>query len=191
LEIPDLPYLIDTASGLNLDVIQDISIVGKHLNFFAESTMMKGSAKMSTRNVKPIDSVSFTPDPLEDLTIQDAFIISAVYSVHASKDKCKHIGSLAQKHPLFVEEQEQTAARVNKYTILMDNGNSVQAVEAVARDLKPEQRKQAFEFAIEAALVDGALTERKKQTLRTLADKLDLDKEIVNLTLANIPNKTN
>jgi hypothetical protein len=27
--------------------------------------------------------------------------------------------------------------------------------------------------------------------LRTLADKLDLDKEIVNLTLANIPNKTN
>ncbi|MGD1970001.1 MAG: hypothetical protein PVG52_02720 [Desulfobacterales bacterium] len=144
---------------------------------------------MSTHNGAQNELASFTPDPLQDLTIQDAFIISAVYAVRGNEEKCEKIGSLAQKHPLFVEKQEHTAARVNKYTNLMHSENSLQAVEAVARDLKPEQRKQAFEFAIEAALADEALTEKKKQTLQTLADKLDLDRKFVGRTLANMPHK--
>jgi uncharacterized tellurite resistance protein B-like protein len=138
---------------------------------------------------KQNEMASFTPDPLKDLTIQDALIISAVYAVHANERKCEQIGTLAQKHPLFVEEPENTFARVNKYTNLMQRGDSSEAVEAVTRELKPAQRKQAFEFAIEAALADEALTEKKKQTLQTLADKLHLDKEFVDRALAHMPNK--
>ena len=59
--------------------------------------MMKGSVKMGTHDHTQNDLAAFTPDPLEDLTIQDALIISAVYAAHANVGKCKLIGTLAQK----------------------------------------------------------------------------------------------
>lgn len=141
---------------------------------------------MGAHDDKQDDLAAFTPDPLEDLTIQDALIISAVYVVKADPGKCKRISTLAQKNPLFVEEPENTLARVNKFTNLMQNGKFPKALEAVTRDLKPEQRKQAFEFAIEASLAGRAPTEKKKQTLQTLADQLALGAEFVDRKLANI-----
>lgn len=124
----------------------------------------------------PNELAAYTPDPLKDLTIQDALIISAVFAVYANEGKCEQIGALAQKHPLFVEKSEHTAARVNKYTNLMQGGNALKAVEAVTHHLEAEHRKHAFEFEIEAALANEALTEINKQTFQTLADRLDLDK---------------
>jgi hypothetical protein len=137
----------------------------------------------------PNELAAYTPDPLKDLTVQDALIISAVYAVHAEKNKCKQISKLAQNHPLFVEDPESTSARVNKYTNLMQGGNALKAVEAVTHHLEPEQRKQAFEFAVEAALAGEDFTEKNKQTLKSLAAKLDLDIEFVDRVLANRPNK--
>ena len=133
---------------------------------------------------------AFTPDPLKDLTVQDALIISAVYAVRVETDKCKHIGALAQHHPLFVEEPENTAARVNKYTNLMQGGNALKAIDAVRHHLEPEHCKQAFEFAVEAALADEALTEDKQKTLRTLGEKLALDNQYLNRKLASVDQKT-
>ena len=138
----------------------------------------------------PNELAAYTPDPLKDLTIQDALIISAVYAVHAEINKCKQIGELAQNHPLFVEDPESTAARVNKYTNLMQGGNAPKAVEAVTHHLEPEHRKQAFEFAMEAALAGEALTEDKKKMLLTLGGKLALDTEFVDRKLASVDQKT-
>ena len=133
---------------------------------------------------------AFTPDPLKDLTVQDALIISAVYAVYAETDKCKHIGELAQHHPLFVEEPENTSARVNKYTNLMQGGNALKAVEAVRHHLKPEHCKQAFEFALEAALAGEALIEDKQNRLRALGKKLALDNRYLDRKLASVHQKT-
>ena len=133
---------------------------------------------------------AFQSGPLEDLTIQDGLIISAVYAVHADTEKCNQIKGLAQKHPLFVEKSKDTSSRVNKFTNLMQGGQSLKAVEAVTRSLKPAHRKQAFEFALEAALVDGVFTEKKKKTFLTLATKLALDNEFVDHKLATIQDKT-
>jgi hypothetical protein len=135
---------------------------------------------------KKKEMAAFRSDPLEDLTIQDGLIISAVYAVNAETDKCEQISELAQKHPLFVEEPAATSARVNKFTNLMQSGKSLQAVEAAARALRPEQRQQAFEFAMEAALADGLLTSKKKNTLQALANKLELDNAFGGQKLANI-----
>jgi hypothetical protein len=132
------------------------------------------------------DLAAFQSDPLENLTIQDGLIICAVYAVQTQTDQCKQIGALAQKHPLFEEDPESTFARVNKFTNLMQSGKISKAVKAVTRNLKPEQRKQAFEFALEAALTDKALTEEKKETLQTLANKLTLEGEFLDRKLANI-----
>jgi hypothetical protein len=71
----------------------------------------------------------------------------------------------------------------------MQGGQSLKAVEAVTRSLNPAHRKQAFEFALEAALVDGVFTEKKKKTFLTLATKLALDNEIVDHKLATIQDK--
>jgi hypothetical protein len=145
---------------------------------------------MEESNEKQFDFMAFTPDPLEDLTIQDALIISAVHAVQADPKKCKRISTLAQKHPLFVEKPENTAARVNKYVNLMQGGKSVKAVEAVTNYLNPEHRQQAFEFASEAALEDKELTNDKKKTLTKLAIKLALDNEFVEQKLATIQDKS-
>ena len=145
---------------------------------------------MEESNEKQSDFMTFTPDPLEDLTIQDALIISAVHAVQADPEKCKRISALAQKHPLFVEEPENTTARVNKYVNLMQGGKSSKAVEAVTKYLNTENRQQAFEFASEAALEDNELTNDKKKNLQKLATKMALDNEFVEQKLATIQDKS-
>jgi hypothetical protein len=145
---------------------------------------------MEKSNEKKDDLAAFAPDPLKDLTIQDALIISAVHAVQADPKKCERISTLAQKHPLFVEEPENTTTRVNKYVNLMQGGKSSKAVEAVTNYLNPEHRQQAFEFAAKAVVEDNELTNDKKKTLRTLAAKLALDNEFVDRKLATIQDKS-
>ena len=145
---------------------------------------------MGTPQDKQNNLTAFQSGPLEDLTIQEGLIVSAVYAVHADTEKCNQIKGLAQKHPLFVERSEDTSSRVNKFTNLMQGGQSLKAVEAVTRSLKPAHRKQAFEFALEAALADGVFTEKKKKTLQTLASKLALDTQFVDQMLATIQDKS-
>jgi hypothetical protein len=145
---------------------------------------------MGASEIKQNNSTAFQSGPLEDLTIQDGLIISAVYAVQADTEKCNQLKELAQKHPLFVEQPENTSARVNKFTNLMQGDRSLEAIEAVTRSLKPVQRKQAFEFALEAALADAVFTEKKKKILQTLATKLALDNEFVDQKLATIQDKS-
>lgn len=144
---------------------------------------------MGASEDKQNNSTAFQSGPLEDLTIQDGLIISAVYAVQSETEKCNQLKELAQKHPLFVEQPENTSARVNKFTNLMQGGKSLEAIEAVTRSLKPAHRKQAFEFAMEAALVDTVFTEKKKKIFQTLATKLALDTEFVDQKLAAIQDK--
>ena len=144
---------------------------------------------MALFEVKKKEMAAYQSSPLEDLTIQDGFIISAIYAVEADTRRCEQIKSLAQHQALFEEKPKDTSARVNKFANLMQGGNSLKAVEATARKLKPEQRKQAFEFAIQAARADGPLTEKTKHSLQTLAHKLALDQEFVDRKLATARNK--
>ncbi|MGD2271911.1 MAG: hypothetical protein PVI06_16025, partial [Desulfobacterales bacterium] len=138
---------------------------------------------------KQDDFAGFQPDILENLTIQDALVISAVYAHEADTEKCERIHVLAQKHPLFDEKPEDTCARVNKFVNWMQSGQTQNAVEAAAQNLKPEQRKQAFEFAAEVALTDKALTDKKKAILHNLAAELALEDDFVDRKLAKIQKK--
>lgn len=133
---------------------------------------------------------AFQSGPLENLTIQDGLIISAVYAVQADTEKCNRIKVLAQKHPLFVENPQETSFRVNKFTNSMQSNQSLKAIEAVARSLKPAHLKQAFEFALEAVLADEVFTENEKKILQTLATKLAIDNEFADQKLATIQDKS-
>jgi len=138
---------------------------------------------------KQDDLAAFQPDPLENLTIQDALIISGLYAVEVDTEKCEQIKEQARKHPLFAENPEDTSARVNKFTNLMQAGQTMKAVEAAARNLKTEHRRQAFAFAAEALLANEILTEEKKKILQTLATKLALDNECIAREFAKIQRK--
>ena len=144
---------------------------------------------MGASEDKQDDLAAFQPDPLEKLTIQDALVISGLYAVEADTEKSEQIKALAQKHPLFAENPDDTAARVNKFTNLMQAGQTLKAVEAAARDLKTEHRQLAFAFAAEAALTGEVLTDEKEKILQTLAIKLALDKEYVDRKLAEMQRK--
>ena len=122
---------------------------------------------MGASEDKQDDLAAFQPDPLEKLTIQDALVISGLYAVEADTEKSEQIKALAQKHPLFAENPDDTAAR----------------------DLKTEHRQLAFAFAAEAALTGEVLTDEKEKILQTLAIKLALDKEYVDRKLAEMQRK--
>ena len=141
---------------------------------------------MVTLEDKQNELATFQSGPLENLTIQDALIISALFAVEADLEKLKRISEFAQKHPLFVEKSEDTSARVNKFANLMQGDQSLKAVEAATRALKPKHRQQAFEFAIKAALADKRPLEKKKKLLQMLAAKLELEDGFVGQKLAKI-----
>jgi hypothetical protein len=138
---------------------------------------------MAVSEGKQNEVAKFDTGPLKDLTIQDALIISALYAVEADTEKCRHIKKLAQKHPLFAEKPEDTSTRVNKFVNLMQADQPFKALEAAVRNLKPQDRKQVFEFAIEAVLAVGGQTEKKQKALKTLAANLALENEFVDRKL--------
>lgn len=138
---------------------------------------------MAAPEDKQDDMAAFEPGPLENLTIQDALVISAVFALEADTQKCEQIKEVAQNHPLFEEKPEDTSARVNKFTNLMQVKQPLEAVEAAVKNLKPEHRKQAFEFATEAVLAVDDQTEKKLKPLKKLAAKLALENEFVDQQL--------
>lgn len=141
---------------------------------------------MGAREDQQDDLAAFQSGPLTDLTLQDALIICAVYAVQADPDQCDHIKALAQKHPLFAEDPEGTSGRVNKFTNLMQVRHPLEAVDAAIRDLNSKHRREAFAFAVDAALAGKPLTEDRKKLLQALATKLALDTEFVNRKLTKI-----
>jgi hypothetical protein len=141
---------------------------------------------MGTSWEKQDELVEYQSALIEDLTIQDALIFSAVYAAQAASEKCEIIRKLARKHPLFEDKPGDTIARVNSFTNWMQGGQTPAKIETLLRDFKPEQRRQAFEFATHVILMDSELTEDKKKVLRKLATKLTLEDEFVERKLANL-----
>jgi hypothetical protein len=123
----------------------------------------------------------------DPLTIQDALMIGALYVVKIDSENCEHITSMAQAHPLFVEQMEDSAARVNKFANWMQQASdSLKLVELTARELKPQHRQDVFAFAAEVVQKGKVLTEKKKNRLQALAAALELEEEFVNQKLADI-----
>ena len=62
---------------------------------------------------------AYKSGPFEDLTVQDALTIIAVFAAQMDPEKCaddvRRIGAIAENHPEFVETNRNILKRINKF----------------------------------------------------------------------------
>jgi hypothetical protein len=130
---------------------------------------------------------AYQSGPFEDLTIQEALTIIAVYAAQMDPKNCeddvKRIVATAERLPEFVAKKESITSFVNKYINSMEMIDSQKAVEIAANGLSAELRKTAFKLAAMVALPDKALTDKKKLVLDSLETKLSIGSDYAKRTI--------
>lgn len=134
------------------------------------------------------EMAAYQSGPYEDLTIQEALTIIAVYAAQIVPDHCeedvRRIEAIARNYPEFVEKKENILKRTNKFVnLLLSADDPLKAVEIATDILTPKLQRTAFELAAEIALSDKALTDDKKAVLDTLETKLSIDSEFAQKTI--------
>ena len=135
---------------------------------------------MTLSNKIKMEIAAYQKGPFEDLTIQDALTIIAVYAAQMDPGDCEQdvsrIEAIAESRPEFVEKRKGILARINTYVNSMQVMDHRKALEIAAHALKnPKLKKTAFELAAEVALRDKVLTNEKKATLDNIASQLSID----------------
>ena len=145
---------------------------------------------MTLSNETKNEMAAYHSGPFEDLTIQEALTIIAVYSAQMNPKKCeddvKRIVATAERLPEFVAKKEGITSFVNKFINSMQAIDSQKAVEIAANGLTTKLRKTAFELAAEVALPDKVLTDKKKSVLDSLETKLSISSEFAKKTIEKI-----
>ncbi|MEJ2163972.1 MAG: hypothetical protein P8X90_00485 [Desulfobacterales bacterium] len=128
--------------------------------------------------VKDASEVTGTK-PWENLSLQDALIIIAMYAIQldpAAKDnqKVRRIADLAKEHPLFSEKSADIVGRIRRVAKSTDMANLSPAVDQAAKSLTLKLRQTAFEWAAELAVDSGSLPEEKQKIVEQLRTKLSI-----------------
>ena len=142
---------------------------------------------MTLSNETKNEMAAYHSGPFEDLTIQEALTIIAVYAAQMDPKNCaddvKRIVATAERLPEFVAKKESIFSFVNKFTNSMQAIDSQKAVEIAANGLTTELRKTAFKLAAEVALPDMVLTDKKKLVLDRLETKLSISSDYAKKTI--------
>ena len=142
---------------------------------------------MTLSNETKNKMAAYHSGPFEDLTIQEALTIIAVYAAQMDPKKCEddvsRIVATAERFPEFVAKKESIFSFVNKFINSMQTIDSQKAVEIAANALTTELRKTAFKLAAEIALPDKVLTDKKRSILDSLETKLSISSEFAQKTI--------
>jgi hypothetical protein len=142
---------------------------------------------MTLSNETKKEMAAYQSGPFEDLTIQEALTIIAVYAAQIDPKKCKddviRIAATVDRLPEFVAKKESITSFVNKFINSMQAMDSQKAVEIASNELTTELRKTAFKLAAEVALPDKVLTDEKKSVLDSLETKLSVSSEFAQKTI--------
>ena len=129
---------------------------------------------------------AFQTGLFDNLTVQDAFTIIALYAVQLDIGDDK--GNLAElimtylhKDAVFDEDDSITIARINKFANSMGEVNPLNAIDRAAKVLSPELRKKSFELAARIGKATQEL--RIRNILARLSSKLLIDEEIADKIL--------
>jgi hypothetical protein len=138
---------------------------------------------------KEKDPAAYQAGPFVDVQIQEALTIIAIYAAQMDYKNCKadvkRIEELLEYHPLFLARRKEIFALINKYVNEMEVGNPDKALTIAAAALKPEQKKTAFELAVDVALLDKNLTDNKEKTLAKLKSLLSISDEFAKQAIRN------
>ena len=135
------------------------------------------------------EMAAYQAGPLDDVKIQEALTIIAVYAAQMDHQNCeadvKRIEAILESHHLFVARKKEIFSLINKYVNEMEVRDPHKVMELAADALTPEQKKTAFELAMEVALTDKNLTAEKRKMLDTLKDRLSISTDFVEKTIRN------
>ena len=135
------------------------------------------------------EMAAYQTGPLDDVKIQEALTIIAVYAAQMDHQNCeadvKRIEAILESHHLFVARKKEIFSLINKFVNEMEVGGPHKALEIAADALTTEQKKTAFELAVEVALADKNLTAEKKKMLDTLKDRLSISSDSVEQAIRN------
>jgi hypothetical protein len=142
----------------------------------------EGGLEMTLSDKLEKEIAAYETDTFEDLSVQDALTIIAVFAAQMDPDHCEEdvsrIGAIEQNYPVFVETKGKILKRINKFVNSMTAaGGQLKAIDISREVLTPKLRKTAFELAVEVALSDKVLTAEKNAVLETLKTKLSIDSE--------------
>jgi hypothetical protein len=135
------------------------------------------------------EMAAFQAGPLDDVKIQEALTIIAVYAAQMDHQNCeadvKRIEAILESHDLFVARKKEIFSLINKFVNEMEVRDPHKALEITAKVLSPDQKKTAFELAVKVALPDKNLTAEKRKMLDTLKDRLSISTDFVEKTIRN------
>ena len=135
------------------------------------------------------EMAAYQAGPLDDVKVQEALAIIAVYAAQIDHQNCeadvKRIEAILESHHLFVARKKEIFSLLNKYVNEMELRDPHKVMELAADALTPEQKKTAFELAVEVALTDKNLTAEKRKMLDTLKDQLSISNEFVEKAIRN------
>ncbi len=140
---------------------------------------------MHSSEMSNSEKMVFQTGIFDGLTVQDSFTIIALYAAQLNPEDCEEdidrIMAFLNSNELFSEEQLITRDRINKFQNSIEKVTPLNAVERAARVLTPELRQKAFMIAAQIGKTTQEI--RFAKTLKSLATKLSIEKEIVEKTI--------
>jgi hypothetical protein len=145
--------------------------------------------KMAINDTLDKKMAAYQAGPFEDIKIQEALTIIAVYAVQIDYQNCeadvKRIEEILESHHLFVARKNEIFSLINKFVNEMEVCDPHKALELAADALTPEQKKIAFELAVDVALPDRNLTDEKRRMFDTLKDRLSISNKLAEKIIRN------
>lgn len=140
------------------------------------------------------EMAAYRTGPLEDVKIQEAMTIIAVYAAQMDYQNCeadvKRLEAILEHHHLFVARKNEVFTLIKKFVNEMEVRGPHKALKIAAAALTPEQKNIGFELAVEVALPDENLSAEKKKMLDTLKDRLSISSDFAEQAVRNkIENK--
>ena len=133
---------------------------------------------MERINSKERKPAVYQTGPFDDVQLQEALIIIAIYAAQMDYKDCKEdvkrIEELLEHHPLFVARRKEIVALINKYVNELEVGDPDKALSIAADVLTPEQKMAGFELAVDVALQKKSLTDREERMLAALRSQLSI-----------------
>lgn len=133
---------------------------------------------MKMVNSKEREPAAYQPGPFDDVQLQEALIIIAIYAARMDYKNCKadvkRVEEILGNHALFVARKKEIFALINKYVNEMKAGDPDNALAVAVATLATEQKKTAFQLAVDVAVKDKNLTRDKKKTLDTIKVRLSV-----------------
>jgi hypothetical protein len=144
---------------------------------------------MASTDTLDNELTAYQVGPFEDIKIQEALTIIAVYAAQLDYRNCetdvKRIEAILECHPLFVARKKEIFSLINKFVNEMEVRGPNKGLKVAVDALAPEQKKAAFELAVGVALSDKKLTDEKRKMLDTLKDRLSISNELAEEVIKN------